>query len=73
MTKPSEVSVSLSGTLLSQLRARAAELEVPVRWLIAGLVCDTVEHIAHGCVERRLPNSSLISPRRAVDDISQCT
>jgi hypothetical protein len=50
MTPSSEVSVSISGDLLSRLRVRAAELEVPVKWLVVGLVCDTVEHMAHGCV-----------------------
>jgi hypothetical protein len=72
MTKLSGVSVSISGMLLSQLRVHAAELEVPVRWLVVGLVCDTVEQIARGCVERVVPNSSLASARRAVDDNLQC-
>jgi hypothetical protein len=64
MTASSEVSVSVSGNLLSRLRVRAAELKVPVKWLIVGLVCDTVEHMAHECVARRLADSSLTRPRR---------
>jgi hypothetical protein len=72
MTKPSEISVSVSGKLLSQLRVRAAELEVPVQWLVAGLVCDTVEQIAQGCVERRVRNSSLTIPRSTSHEFSQC-
>jgi hypothetical protein len=45
MTASSEVSVTLSGKLLSQLRVDAAELEVPVTWLVVGLVCDAAERL----------------------------
>jgi hypothetical protein len=72
MTASSEVSVSISGDLLSRLRVRAAELEVPVKWLVVGLVCDTVEHMAHECVARRVADSSLTRPRRTEPDVSRC-
>jgi hypothetical protein len=52
MTGSSNVSVSISGKLLRRLRVRAAELEVPVNWLVVGLVCDGLEHMAHGCLTR---------------------
>jgi hypothetical protein len=70
MRPSSEVPVSISGKLLSRLRVRAAELEVPVKWLVVGLVCDSVEHMAHGCVARRVADSSLTRPRRTEHDIS---
>jgi hypothetical protein len=38
-----EVPVTLSTGLLNQLRSRAAGLEIPLEWLVAGLVCDTIE------------------------------
>jgi hypothetical protein len=69
MRPSSEVSVSISGKLLSRLRVRAAELEVPVKWLVVGLVCDTVEHMANGCVAQRVADSSLTRPRRTEHEI----
>ena len=45
-----EIPVTLSRELLRHLRGLAADLDVPLRWLVAGLVCDTVE----GVVTRRL-------------------
>lgn len=38
-----EVPVTLSAGLLNQLRSRADGLEIPVEWLVAGIVCDTIE------------------------------
>lgn len=38
-----EVFVTLSDDLLVHLRKLARELRVPLRWLVAGLVCDTFE------------------------------
>jgi hypothetical protein len=38
-----EIRVTLSNELLKQLRKEAASCHVPLRWLVAGLVCDTVE------------------------------
>jgi hypothetical protein len=38
-----EVAVTLSAELWRELRRQAAALEVPIEWLVAGLVCDTVE------------------------------
>ena len=35
--------VTLSGDLLTHLRKTAQEIHVPLRWLVAGLVCDTIE------------------------------
>jgi hypothetical protein len=70
MTKPSEVSLSVSGKLLSHLRVRAAELEVPVKWLVAGMVCDTVEHMAHDCITRQVPKSRHADPRCKSLDVS---
>ena len=37
------ILVVLSDDLLSHLRRVAQEKHVPLRWLVAGLVCDTFE------------------------------
>jgi len=36
------ISVILSADLLNHLRQRARSVRVPLSWLVAGLVCDTV-------------------------------
>ncbi len=41
-TRP-EIAVTLSDELLESLRTQAVELKVPLRWLVAGLICDTLE------------------------------
>jgi hypothetical protein len=38
-----QIRVTLSDELLNHLRKRAQEMHVPLRWLVAGLVCDTFE------------------------------
>jgi hypothetical protein len=43
MTSISEIFVTLSDELLGHLRGLASDLEVPFEWLVAGIVCDTVE------------------------------
>lgn len=52
-----EVVVTLSDELLASLRAQAEEMKVPLKWLVAGLVCDTIEPADEARVERaRRPN-----------------
>jgi hypothetical protein len=41
-----EVAVTLSDELLDVLQAQARVLRVPLRWVIASLVCDTIETAA---------------------------
>jgi hypothetical protein len=43
MITRSELSVTLSKELLAHLRAEAKRLDVPLEWLVASLVCDTVD------------------------------
>ncbi len=43
MNATSQVMVTLSADLLKQLRKEAREQNVLLRWLVAGLVCDTLE------------------------------
>jgi hypothetical protein len=43
MKTHSEIVVTLSDDLLQSLRARSQELKIPLKWLVAGLVCDTIE------------------------------
>ncbi len=38
-----EIDVTLSDELLRNLRAQSEELKIPLKWLVAGLVCDTIE------------------------------
>jgi hypothetical protein len=54
-----QVRVTLSDALLNHLRQTAQQKHVPLRWLVAGLVCDTMrsesgEHQVHraGCAGR---------------------
>jgi hypothetical protein len=42
----SEIAVTLSDELLDVLQAQARLLRVPLRWVIASLVCDTIETAA---------------------------
>lgn len=44
MDANSEIRVTLSDELLKQLRKEAESRHVPLRWLVAGLVCDTFEN-----------------------------
>ena len=46
MSTNSEVRVTLSDELLDVLQAQARLLRVPLRWMIASLVCDTIESAA---------------------------
>ncbi len=45
MTTNPSVDVTLSADLLRHLRAEARELGVPIHWLIASMIVDTVETI----------------------------
>ena len=38
-----EIVVTLSDELMQSLRAQSQELKIPLRWLVAGMVCDTME------------------------------
>jgi hypothetical protein len=43
MKRSPQVRVTLSDDLLHHLRKTALEQRVPLRWLVAGLICDTLE------------------------------
>ncbi len=45
MKTAGQILVTLSDELLENLRAQARELNVPLRWLVAGLVCDTFDPV----------------------------
>jgi hypothetical protein len=47
MTTSPGVEVTLSGELLRHLRGEARKLGVPLQWLVAALVVDTVETVEH--------------------------
>jgi len=55
-----EFSVTLSDELFDQLRSQAQRLHVPLKWLVASLVCDTLEPVAEP-----IPITDL-SPRRSL-------
>jgi hypothetical protein len=38
-----EILVTLSDELLDRIRRQARALHVPMNWLVAGLVCDTID------------------------------
>ncbi|MBX6314320.1 MAG: hypothetical protein IRY99_15615 [Isosphaeraceae bacterium] len=40
-----EVAVTLSADLLRHLRQEAKRLEVPLEWLVASLVVDTLDEV----------------------------
>ncbi|QEH37170.1 hypothetical protein OJF2_57570 [Aquisphaera giovannonii] len=44
MSMKPEIRVTLSDDLLSHLKKEAEEQRVPLLWLVAGLVCDTLEN-----------------------------
>jgi hypothetical protein len=46
--------VTLSGDLLNHLRRVAQQEHVPLRWLVAGLVCDTFEAESERSVDRQV-------------------
>ena len=43
MKRSPQVRVTLSDDLLNHLRKVAQEKHVQLRWLVAGMVCDTLE------------------------------
>jgi len=43
MAVTGEIVVTLSDELAGHLRGVASKLEVPFEWLVAGIVCDTLE------------------------------
>ena len=45
MKTNSEILVTLSDELFERLRAQARELKVSMKYLVASLVCDTMEPI----------------------------
>jgi hypothetical protein len=40
-----EIQVTLSDELLESLRVQSQELKIPLKWLVAGLVCDTMDPV----------------------------
>jgi hypothetical protein len=60
MKSNSEIAVTLSDELFEQLRSQARRLRVPLKWLVASLVCDTVEKFAEPIhATERIPHRSL--------------
>jgi len=49
------ILVVLSDDLLSHLRKLAQQKHVPLRWLVAGLVCDTFESEIEQTLNRQVP------------------
>jgi hypothetical protein len=45
MKSRAEFRVTLSDELLDCLRAKARELRVPLKYLVASLVCDTIDPV----------------------------
>ena len=49
-----DILVVLSDDLLSHLRRVAQQQHIPLRWLVAGLVCDTFETEIERSVEHQI-------------------
>ena len=65
MRRSPQVRVTLSDNLLIHLRKTAQEQHVPLRWLVAGLVCDTLDVIRNkGYNSRMMTYATLESDRR---------
>jgi hypothetical protein len=64
MKRRSEVEVTLSDELLDHLYRLSFEADVPLRWLGAGLVCDTMESLRGDGAMR--PRRGAVTPRRAL-------
>jgi hypothetical protein len=64
MERRSEVEVTLSDKLLDHLYRLSFEADVPLRWLVAGLVCDTMESFGGDGAMR--PRRGAVTPRRAL-------
>jgi hypothetical protein len=45
MNATPEVFVTLSADLLRHLRRLARTMHVPIQWMVAGLICDTIEPV----------------------------
>jgi hypothetical protein len=43
MTTNREILVTLSDELFDRMRLQAQELHIPLKWLVAGLICDTID------------------------------
>ena len=46
-----EIIVTLSDELAGHLRGVASKLEVPLEWLVVGIVCDTID-VSHDAASR---------------------
>lgn len=42
-----ELSVTLSSELYRHLRSEARRLDIPLEWLVAGLIVDTMDEAEH--------------------------
>jgi hypothetical protein len=47
MKRAAEVSVTLTAELYELLKAESRQLDVPLEWLVASLVVDTIESGRH--------------------------
>ena len=63
MERRSEVEVTLSDELLDHLYRLSFEADVPLRWLVAGLVCDTMKFFGGDGAMR--PRRGAVTPRRS--------
>jgi hypothetical protein len=55
MSSTPQIRVTLSDDLLIHLRKEAEKQHVPLQWLVAGLVCDTIESRNAGVPAHRVP------------------
>ena len=58
MRSNDEVQVTLSDNLIDHLCRLSYETDVPIRWLVAGMVCDTIDTLGGDGAKRLLRRAS---------------
>ncbi len=62
MHATSQVMVTLSNDLLRHLCNLARTLDVPIQWIVAGMVCDTIDRSSE------LAKNPVLLPVRVTDE-----
>jgi hypothetical protein len=64
MHSTSQVFVTLSPDLLRQLCELARTQDVPIQWIVAGLICDTIDTGPESAKNAVLPSVKRVAHRR---------
>jgi predicted urease superfamily metal-dependent hydrolase len=69
MRSTSQVFVTLSPDLLRHLCELARTQDVPIQWIVAGLVCDTIDTGAESAKNAALRSVKRVAHRRATGNL----